>query len=782
MEPRYLNFNVSARTARLIGRENFANAEGAIVELVKNTYDADSKVCFVVFDIQEDKRKSSIYIIDCGEGMTEDVISKHWMTIGTDDKLNNAFSKKGRVKSGAKGIGRFALDRLGKKAEMITFSDKTEKGLLWTIDWTDFEKKGNTLADINASLDFIDQGEFLEKVGEYRLNRFDALIDLFSNDYKGTIIRISDLNDDWEENQLRSLNTNLENLFPPHLSSDFEIYLYSFSDTEMFGKVKSANYDDFDYRVEASYPGEGRIISVKLWRNELNVSLLESEYKEVFEMDTMKSNPYRLEDFKSNPVTIDVLINSSIEEERLKRLGAFQFVFYFVKNTANDDGESFSDKKYPYNSVDSAYRKNWLKKFRGVKIYRDNFRVRPYGEYGNDWLGLGERQGRSPGGPGQKLGGYRIRPNQISGAVFISRLQNAVFEDKSSREGIQENEDFALFKNLLLTIIGAFETDRNTIMFHLNLLYKKNHPNDSKAKEISDRVNKESKNKEKGKNDTSEPTDEEVLAAGYSSLENELSEKEDEIRLLRGLASSGIAIASFTHELRSLSNRLLPRTEMLVELLKEFISKEQLQGIDKYDNPFYHIELIREEDNKLHQWLNYTLNTVKKDKRERHNIVISDYFIRFEQTWKEALKRKSIDVHLNGDAHSQDCVRGFEMDLDSIFNNFVTNSVASLLRTPRSDKQITISWKTDHGYMVIDFEDNGMGLAEEYRPKPEVIFNAFETSMVNKDGEKTGTGMGLFIVKGIIDSYKDSSISITKIDNGFGLRVIFKCSNYGEKQ
>ena len=145
MEPRYLNFNVSARTARLIGRENFANAEGAIVELVKNTYDADSRACFVVFDVQEDKCKSSIYIIDCGEGMTEDVISKHWMTIGTDDKLNNAFSKKGRVKSGAKGIGRFALDRLGKKAEMITFSDKTEQGLLWTIDWTDFEKKGNTL-------------------------------------------------------------------------------------------------------------------------------------------------------------------------------------------------------------------------------------------------------------------------------------------------------------------------------------------------------------------------------------------------------------------------------------------------------------------------------------------------------------------------------------------------------------------------------------------------------------------------------------------------------------
>ena len=759
MEHRYLNFNVSARTARLIGRENFANAEGAIVELVKNTYDADSRVCFVVFDIREDKHTSSIFIIDCGEGMTEDVILKHWMTIGTDDKLNNAFSKNGRVKSGAKGIGRFALDRLGKKAEMITFSNRTKQGLLWTIDWTDFEKEGYTLADINASMESIEYMGLRERVEGFGLNHFDILGGLFTDDYKGTIIKISNLNDDWDDIQLRNLNTNLENLFPPHLSSDFEIYLYSFADPELFGKVKSANYDDFDYRV-----------------------VLESEYKEVFRYDTMKSFPYRLEDFKSNPVTIDVPINSSIEDKRLKRLGSFQFVFYFVKNTANDDGESFSDKKYPYNSVDSAYRRNWLKKFRGIKIYRDNFRVRPYGEDGNDWLGLGERQGRSPGGPGQKLGGYRVRPNQISGSVFISRLQNSVFEDKSSREGIQENEDFALLKNLLLTIIGSFETDRNTIMYNLNLLYKKNHPIDGKAKEISDRVNKESRNKEKGEKITSEPTEEEVLAAGYSSLENELNDKEDEIRLLRGLASSGIAIASFTHELKSLSNRLLPRTEMLVKLLNDYISSEQLNGVDKYDNPYYHIELIREEDNKLHQWLNYTLTTVKKDKRERHNIVISDYFTRFKQTWEEALKGKSIKIHLDGDAQLQYCVRGFEMDLDSIFNNFVTNSVVSLLRTPRNDKQITISWKSDHGYMVIDFEDNGMGLAEEYKAKPEVIFNAFETSTVNKDGEKTGTGMGLFIVKGIIDSYKDSSISISKIDNGFGLRVIFKCSNYGEKQ
>ena len=66
-----LQFNVSARTAKLIGLENFANAEGAIIELVKNAYDADSDICAVIFDIKDERKDSAIYIIDTGVGMND---------------------------------------------------------------------------------------------------------------------------------------------------------------------------------------------------------------------------------------------------------------------------------------------------------------------------------------------------------------------------------------------------------------------------------------------------------------------------------------------------------------------------------------------------------------------------------------------------------------------------------------------------------------------------------------------------------------------------------------
>lgn len=81
-------FTVSARTAKLIGQENFSNAEGAIIELVKNTYDADSQYCFILFE-NIGTLNATIYIIDFGCGMNDTTIQNCWMTIGTDDKLFN---------------------------------------------------------------------------------------------------------------------------------------------------------------------------------------------------------------------------------------------------------------------------------------------------------------------------------------------------------------------------------------------------------------------------------------------------------------------------------------------------------------------------------------------------------------------------------------------------------------------------------------------------------------------------------------------------------------------
>ena len=111
-------------------------------------------------------------------------------------------------------------------------------------------------------------------------------------------------------------------------------------------------------------------------------------------------------------------------------------------------------------------------------MYRDNFRIRPYGDNGDDWLHLGERYAKNPIGAGQRKGGYHVRQNQVVGVVEISRFDSLYLQDKSGREGLQETYVFDLFKDILCGIINIMEVDRNTIMYNLSLLYENNNPRD----------------------------------------------------------------------------------------------------------------------------------------------------------------------------------------------------------------------------------------------------------------------------------------------------------------
>lgn len=111
-----ISFNVNAYTARLIGRENVSTLDGAILELVKNTYDADANKCILYYDEIE----NALYLMDNGTGMTEEIIEKHWMTIGNSSKHTDYITRTGRIQTGAKGIGRFALDRVSDNCIMYT--------------------------------------------------------------------------------------------------------------------------------------------------------------------------------------------------------------------------------------------------------------------------------------------------------------------------------------------------------------------------------------------------------------------------------------------------------------------------------------------------------------------------------------------------------------------------------------------------------------------------------------------------------------------------------------
>lgn len=185
-----IQFAVSAKTARLIGRENISDVDGAVIELIKNAYDADATCVFVRFNVpfpsvpqvisyelatsvfdktgleellqyykndgQHFVKKSdltldenqklnnflfsfnTVIVMDNGCGMTESILRTAWMNIGTNDKEERKVSAGGRIKTGAKGIGRFALDKLSTATTVYTKSndDSLKK---WQIDWEQFD-------------------------------------------------------------------------------------------------------------------------------------------------------------------------------------------------------------------------------------------------------------------------------------------------------------------------------------------------------------------------------------------------------------------------------------------------------------------------------------------------------------------------------------------------------------------------------------------------------------------------------------------------------------------
>ena len=403
----------------------------------------------------------------------------------------------------------------------------------------------------------------------------------------------------------------------------------------------------------------------------------------------------------------------------------------------------------------------------GVKIYRDGFRVRPYGENGDDWLRLSDRYAKNPVGAGHRKGGYHIRQNQIVGAVGISRLDNIYLQDKSGREGFQENDVFEAFKEILLGIINQMEVDRNTIMYSLSKLYDIKHPKE-KSKKDADKAQKEGYVTVEAFN---------AVSNGYTVLKDELEEKEIEMRLLRNLASTGLIITSFSHELKNFKAIAENRSDSLIGMLRGIISEEELlkRGFGPYDNPYRFAKELKIKDQQIKSWLEFSINSISSYKKNKAWINLDEYFKMFYNTWFEVTNELKIDLSCNEGFIPQMRVYASMMDLDTIFNNLISNSIYAIkVKKDIDNRKIKVTGAFVDDFISIKFLDTGKGLDNKYIGNPSLIFDAFESSKVDKNGVKIGTGLGLYIVKSTLGEYKNSEIHILHVNDGFGIEIKLK--------
>lgn len=822
-------FNVSARTARLIGRENVSSAEGALIELVKNSYDADANNCIVYFDDQyteiptsllmdefpkfekfcvkrsipelpkyfsvdqqsslyifEDSlyRKSvefarrqeiekillnsvAIYILDDGHGMTQEIIETSWMTIGTDNKhIDFVSSVTGRVKSGAKGIGRFALDRLGEKCELLTKKQSSSSTLYWEVDWSDFDKQGATIDGVNAKLDSstctLNENYF--KLVEKNTYVADSKLEVA----KGVHIKVSNVRDVWGRSDIQKIYQELESLIPPAEAGDFKVYIYSSKYKSDFGEVLPNICDDFDYKLSARLDDLG-VVTFDLIRHEIDPSKLSANLlKRAFFLDAAYTRGKLTGEPLSYKKTIYELLPGlgDVDDSVHKLIGKFQFTLYFLKrSTTRKDSEIFLHR-----SFDSNGRKKWLDNNNGIRIFRDNFRVRPYGEIGKaswDWLGLGQRQAEDPSA--LRSGRWKVSPNNVSGVVNISRISNLGLEDKSSREGIQENRVFSLFKSLIEAMIKEFESDRSTLYKEISTAHdeKKNTPTDDElnerqeedAEKIARKIFDDVKKEQKKPDDDSTKLALALLKekARAKEIDDRLEEMKKENSLLRVFASSGITIASFTHELDGLNAKLGNRFEQLETLFRSYVdlTPDERTTIQNFKNPYARIAMLKRDDERVKNWIKYSLRTIRKDKRKRVSINIANYLQNLRDEWLSTLAERQVDIAVDV-ANKNLSLRAYEIDLDCIFNNLIINSADAFKRAGfAGERKINISAQELGNKVSFAYSDSGPGLSKDIA-NPMDIFKPTFTTKRNNLGEEVGTGLGMWLIEKTIEEYSGS--------------------------
>ena len=375
------SFVANAGVKDIVGRGLIYDDNIAIIELVKNSKDAESQDVEIEFkNISNDKDSTSVselIISDHGIGMSQSDLIKKWLNIAYSEKKE--LQSKGKAYAGNKGVGRFSCDRLGKKLILYT---KSVKGgyIKLPISWEDFEGKGvdDEISTIKFKGEEITASTFLKETG----------CDKFTH---GTILKIQNLRSVWNAQKLKKLIGELEK-FSPELDSNFEVSLFvdtDFGDENLKSKINkkidNSILEKLSFKttyIKSEIDSKGEFISSEL---HFQGSMVYS-YK--------AKNPYKS------------LKNIKVEIHYLDTIAKM----YFTKN--------IGVKSNNYGSI---------------FLFYNGFRISPYGNEKNDWLGLDQRKSQ---GTSRNFG-----TRDIIGRIDVQD-KGDVFSVITSREGLAHNDAF----------------------------------------------------------------------------------------------------------------------------------------------------------------------------------------------------------------------------------------------------------------------------------------------------------------------------------------------------
>lgn len=389
-----VHFKTNILLKNIIGKDLITDDNLAVLELVKNSFDAGSPEVSIIFeniisnndDVKLEfptNQTSRLIIKDKGVGMDEEDLINKWLNIAYSEKKESR-KNYGRIQAGNKGVGRFSCDRLGR---FLTIYSRKKGANYYKIfiDWRLFEREGQQdilIQDVNLNISEISSDDFSQQTG-------------FESFETGTILEIAYLREFWTKDKILSLKRELEKFINPNQifsSSLFDIYLYAFdykqddSLTEEIkkinGKVENKIFDKLNFKSSS-------ITSFIDERGEYITTILQDRGKDVFVLK---------------------------ENNSFSQLCNVKITVYYL----NPYAKRYFTRQTGIRSVD----------FGSIFLFIDGFRVPPYGDEGDDWLGLEIRKGQ---GYNRYLG-----TREIVGRIEVNNNQDK-FIIISNRSGVVNN-------------------------------------------------------------------------------------------------------------------------------------------------------------------------------------------------------------------------------------------------------------------------------------------------------------------------------------------------------
>lgn len=638
-------FKPRARMLLQLGDQLIKNESVALVELVKNSYDADATHVDIILSNIDNKKDGQIIIKDNGWGMDLDTIINCWLEPGSDSKSkivnDGKRSPKGRLPIGEKGIGRFGVHKLGSKIELITRKFEGKEHVV-RINWNDFSHS-KYLDDVPVSVIEREQPE------------------TFIGTEHGTVIRINDLNKSWTRGEVRSIKRTINSLSSPFESNDsFEANLTCLGHEDWLDNM----IDWKDIKKYAIYHFKAVLV---------DDGIIHFEY-DFLPWDSMsKISPYSL------------IWNQSLPEEKydnvkLKLISESRYLSCGDKEfSLSDDNTEIGKVRFEgyifdrdsfvlkLGVSDKQGFKEYLDTNGGIRVYRDGLRVYDYGEVGNDWLNLDIRRVNQPG--------KKLSNNIILGAISLDRQTSKSLIEKTNREGFVENKAYTLFRNSILHVLNIVETLRFEDKSHIRQLYGPT----AKSEPVLNVIG-----------DLKKFVDVKIREIPIRNHINKyLLKIEADYKIvcdnLLKAAGAGLNMSVIVHEVEKII------AEVSLVLKKEKASDRAIHLVEHLSSLIDgYAEIIRKSDKKTENVIKIIDNSLfnTEYRLRAHGIQVDRNYKEYGGTTKIKASRSL---------------------LIGAIMNVIDNAIYWLEKSKQLDKKIYVGLYEDESYINIIFADNGMG-------------------------------------------------------------------------